>query len=45
MALPLALLAKLVALLVPAGFHTWVHLLPVWVAIAAGLVVADIGSY
>ena len=45
MALPLALLAKLVALLVPAGFHAWVHQLPVWAAIAAGLVVADIGSY
>ena len=45
LALPLALLAKLVALLVPAGLHAFVHQLPVWAAIAAGLVVADIGSY
>ncbi|KPF72496.1 sterol desaturase [alpha proteobacterium AAP81b] len=45
LALPLALVAKLVALIVPAGLHAWVHQLPVWAAIVAGLVVADIGSY
>lgn len=45
LALPLAVLAKLVALLVPAGLHDWVHRMPVWAAIGAGLLVADLGSY
>jgi sterol desaturase/sphingolipid hydroxylase (fatty acid hydroxylase superfamily) len=44
-ALMALLLAKLVALLVPAAFHAWVYQLPVWAAIAAGLMVAGIGSY
>lgn len=45
MALPLALLAKLVAMLVPAPFQAWVHGLPAWAAIVVGLIVADLGSY
>ena len=43
--LPLALLAATVQRLVPAEFHAAVRALPLWAAIPAGLVVADIGSY
>jgi len=45
MAVPLALVAAVVQRLVPTDVHGFFHGLPLWVAIPAGLVVADLGSY
>jgi sterol desaturase/sphingolipid hydroxylase (fatty acid hydroxylase superfamily) len=45
MSLPLAVLATMVQRVVPGGFHAAVHELPLWLRIALGLVVADVGSY
>jgi sterol desaturase/sphingolipid hydroxylase (fatty acid hydroxylase superfamily) len=44
MSLPLALLATLVRALLP-GLHAGVNALPLWLAVPAGLVIADIGAY
>lgn len=45
LAAPLALLAMAVRAVVPPGFHDTVQGLPLWLGLALGLLVADIGSY
>ena len=45
LAAPLALLATGIRIVIPDGFHAAIHGLPLWIRLALGLLVADIGSY
>jgi sterol desaturase/sphingolipid hydroxylase (fatty acid hydroxylase superfamily) len=43
--IPLSLLARSLHHLSPAGFYSWVALMPVWLRLTAALVVGEVGAY